>query len=269
MWHHSASTPHTILFHSAIRANPVKHSIALTLSLALVGGGALVAVASGFGYRLQLWDYLPAFKILFVGVVAAIAGTVVAVVGIYLSWRSGQSASMYWSMAVFAVGVLIAVPVVSSVRLSRTLPWIHDVTTDTENPPAFAAALKDRAGAPNTADYGGPAIAKLQLAAYPDIKPLHLNVSPSAAFEAAQKSARELGWKIVAADPIAGRIEASDRTFWFGFTDDIVVRITAEAGGSRIDVRSVSRVGKSDLGANARRIRKFLGDVSSNAARKS
>jgi uncharacterized protein (DUF1499 family) len=247
----------------------VKHSIALTLSLALVGGGALVAVASGFGYRLQLWDYLPAFKILFVGIVAAIAGTVVAVVGIYLSWRGGQSASMYWSMTVFAAGVLIAVPVVSSARLSRTLPWIHDITTDTENPPAFVAILKDRAGAPNTADYGGPAVAKLQLAAYPDLKSLHLNISPSAAFEVAQESARALGWKIVDADSAAGRIEASDQTFWFGFTDDIVVRISAEAGGSRIDARSVSRVGKSDLGANARRIRKFLGDVSSNAARKS
>lgn len=237
----------------------------VTLSLVFVGGGALVAVASGFGYRLQLWDYLPAFKILFVGIVAAMVGTVVAVAGIYLSWRGGQSASMYWSVAAFVAGALVVAPVVSSARLARTLPRIHDITTDTENPPAFVAILKDRAASPNTADYGGPAIAKLQLAAYPDLEPLHLKMSPSAAFEVAQESARELGWKIVDADPAAGRIEASDRTFWFGFIDDIVVRITAEEGGSRIDARSVSRVGKSDLGANARRIRKFLGEVSSRA----
>lgn len=238
----------------------------MSLSLALVGGGAVVAAASGFGYRLQFWDYLPAFKILFAGIVVVVLGVVVAAAGVYLSWRSGQLTSMYWSIAALVAGLLIASPVVSSVRLSRSLPWIHDITTDTEDPPAFVAVLKERRAAPNTADYGGPDIAKLQLAAYPDLKPLRLEISAAAAFEEALKAARGLGWQIVDADPAAGRIEASDRTFWFGFVDDIVVRITTEAGGSRVDVRSVSRVGKSDLGVNAARIRKFLTSLSSHAA---
>lgn len=243
-------------------ASMVKYPMVTGLSLALVGGGALVAAASGFGYRLQFWDYLPAFKILIAGVVAAMVGTAIGAAGIYLNWRGGQTTSLYWSMAAFAAGLLIAAPVVSSARLLRTLPWIHDISTDTENPPPFVAVLKERAAAPNTAEYGGAAIAKLQHAAYPDLKPLHVDIPPPAAFDAALTSARELGWGIIDADPAAGRIEASDQTFWFGFVDDVVIRIAADAGGSRIDVRSVSRVGKSDLGANARRVRKFLGRFS-------
>ncbi|HEX9811226.1 MAG TPA: DUF1499 domain-containing protein [Burkholderiales bacterium] len=246
----------------------MKYSIALGLALALVGGGALVAAASGFGYRLQFWDHPPAFKILVVGVAVATVGTAVGAAAIYLSWRGGHGTSMYWSMAAFAAGLLVAAPVVSSAHLLRTLPRIHDISTDTENPPPFVAVLKERAGAPNAADYGGPAVAKLQHAAYPDLKPLYVGMPPPAAFEAALTSARELGWKIVDADSAAGRIEASDRTFWFGFIDDVVIRITAAAGGARIDVRSKSRVGKSDLGANARRVRRFLCTLPSGGAPK-
>jgi uncharacterized protein (DUF1499 family) len=72
-------------------------------------------------------------------------------------------------------------------------------------------------------------------------------------------AARALDWEIVASDAPAGRIEATATTMWFGFKDDIVVRVRPEAGGgSRVDVRSVSRVGQSDVGANAKRIREFI-----------
>jgi len=165
------------------------------------------------------------------------------------------------------LGLVILVPVVSSARLVRTLPWIHDISTDTENPPAFVAILTERAAAPNSAEYGGPGVAKRQRAAYPDVEPLRLSLAPSAVFDGALKIARDLGWKIIDADPTAGRIEASDQTFWYGFIDDIVVRVSPAAGGSRVDIRSVSRVGQSDLGANARRIRRFLSGLSGYAAR--
>lgn len=243
------------------------HSIMMVLSIALVTGGALIAVLAGFGHRLHLWQHVPAFKILFAGVIVATVGAAVGAVGIYLNWRGGHAAATYFSIAAFVAGLLVIAPVASSVRLSRILPRIHDISTDTENPPAFAAVLKERAGAPNTADYGGPAVAKLQHAAYPDLKPLRVGAPPSTVFEAALKTARDLGWKVVDADFAAGRIEASDQTFWFGFIDDIVVRVAAEADDARVDVRSVSRVGKSDLGANARRIRKFLNVLSDHLAR--
>ena len=67
-----------------------------------------------------------------------------------------------------------------------------------------------------------------------------------------------MGWNIVAKDPSQGRIEATDTTFWFGFTDDVVIRITPMGSGARLELRSVSRVGVSDVGTNAARIRSFV-----------
>ncbi len=66
------------------------------------------------------------------------------------------------------------------------------------------------------------------------------------------------GWTIVASDPATGRIEASQTSRWFGFTDDIVIRVAAHGTGSRIDMRSLSRQGRSDFGVNAARIRAYM-----------
>ena len=115
-----------------------------------------------------------------------------------------------------------------------------------------------RTGSPNPIEYEGESISKQQRAAYPDVQPARLAVPPDAAFERALSAARELGWQIVAAVPSEGRIEATDTTRWFGFKDDIVVRVTSSGTGSRVDVRSVSRLGKGDLGKNAARIRAYL-----------
>jgi len=85
-----------------------------------------------------------------------------------------------------------------------------------------------------------------------------VGVEPELAYQAALNTARDLGWKIGTESESAGMFEATDTTFWYGFKDDVVVRVTAlEEGGSRIDARSVSRVGVSDLGANAARISRF------------
>jgi len=138
------------------------------------------------------------------------------------------------------------------------VPPIHDITTDPDDPPAFEALLPLRAGAPNPAEYGGAEVAARQRAGYPDLGPLVVAAPPERAYAAALAATLEMGWQIVAAEEDAGRIEASDRTFWFGFTDDIVVRIRPDGAGSRIDVRSTSRVGAGDAGTNAARIRAFL-----------
>ena len=118
-----------------------------------------------------------------------------------------------------------------------------------------------RDGAVNPADYGGPEVAAKQQQAYPDIVPLLLNVPPGRAFERALAAAKAKGWDIVASDPAGGRIEATDTTFWFGFKDDVVVRVTPLPTGSRVDARSLSRVGVGDVGANAARVRAFLAAV--------
>ena len=115
-----------------------------------------------------------------------------------------------------------------------------------------------RQGSPNAVEYQGEAIARQQRMAYPDIRSATIAEPPDRVFTRATNAARDLGWQIVAAVPADGRIEATDTTIWFGFKDDIVVRVTPTAGGSRIDVRSVSRLGQGDLGKNAARVRAFL-----------
>jgi uncharacterized protein (DUF1499 family) len=115
-----------------------------------------------------------------------------------------------------------------------------------------------KAAGDNSAEYEGAKIAEQQRRAYPDIVPLTLALQPGAVFSRTLDTARRMGWTIVAADDAAGRIEASDRSRWFGFTDDIVIRITPSGSGSRIDLRSSSRLGRSDFGVNAARIKTYL-----------
>jgi uncharacterized protein (DUF1499 family) len=139
------------------------------------------------------------------------------------------------------------------------VPPIHDISTDTSDPPAFVAVVARRvaAGASNPPEYAGPEVAAQQQAAYPDLTPIALQAPPDQAFARALAAARSLGWEIVASEAGEGRLEATDTTRWFGFKDDVVVRIRPDGGGSRVDVRSKSRVGRSDVGANAARIRAF------------
>jgi uncharacterized protein (DUF1499 family) len=157
-----------------------------------------------------------------------------------------------------------------TVRTARALPPIHDISTDLENRPTFSQAVLDARGPDaNPVDLAdervpdgfGPAagrtVADLQREAYPDVQPLPVGVSPAAAYDAALQTAQGLGWEIVSQDQQAGVFEAQVQSFWFGFVDDIVVRVTPTEAGAVIDVRSVSRVGVSDLGANAARIRAF------------
>ena len=160
-----------------------------------------------------------------------------------------------------ALAALAAVVVVGAFPLAALLsgggaPPIHDITTDTDDPPAFVAAVA--LNTPGRTEYD-PAVAGQQRAAYPDLGPAMLPVAPADAFDRARAVVGEMGWELLADDAAALRIEATDRSFWFGFPDDVVVRVAADGGtGSRVDVRSLSRVGGGDLGVNARRVREFV-----------
>jgi uncharacterized protein (DUF1499 family) len=136
----------------------------------------------------------------------------------------------------------------------------NDITTDLQNPPPYVAllALRRAANASNTGEYKGAKTAEQQQRSYPDIAPVTLALPPAEAFARALATTRQLNWTIVETDAGAGRIEASDRTRWFGFTDDIVVRVAAADAGSRIDVRSSSRIGTGDFGTNAARVRAYI-----------
>lgn len=136
-------------------------------------------------------------------------------------------------------------------------PRIHDITTDTADPPHFVAAPQHRGGGANPLDIR-PDVIAAQEAAYPDIGSLHTDLDPAQAYERALRTARELGWSVYHEDASAGIIEAADTTPIMAFTDDVVIRVRGDAQGARVDLRSVSRVGEGDIGANAQRIRAFL-----------
>lgn len=140
--------------------------------------------------------------------------------------------------------------------LEGAKPIIHDITTDTVDVPQFKIAATLRGENSNSLAIQRHAIAE-QIAAYPHIQTLHSEMTASAALEKATTVAEQLGWTIYHQDPAGGTIEAYDKTPLWGFIDDIVIRVRSNERGSRIDLRSVSRVGQGDLGANAARIARF------------
>ena len=238
--------------------NWTKYGAYAGLGLAAV---ALVLLAvSPLGWREGWWHFGFAFTWLmpFSGYIAS-AAAVMSLIVLAAGWsRLTRRSLMVAGVGLAAGAVLAYVPWQYNHRLN-TLPRIHDVSTDTENPPSYSAALPARA-----AENAGPAtygreIAEQQKAAYPDLAPLKVGLPPDQAFQRALDTAKAMpGWSIVAADPAAGRIEARQTSFWFRFTDDVVIRVAAESTGSRIDMRSESRQGRSDFGVNAGRIRAYM-----------
>lgn len=230
--------------------------------LALLAGTVAAAfiVLAGPLYRYAGFELSHSFKLMEWGVYAALGAIVLSVVWVIAAavTRSGQG----------LVAVVLAVALAigagqSPVRMrekAASLPMIHDITTDTANPPAFVAITPVRANAPNGVDYvTDPAD---QLKAYPDIKTVVSPLPPADLFEKSIAAANELKWDVVSSSREEGRIEATDTTAWWGFKDDVVIRIVGEGAGSKLDIRSMSRVGKSDVGVNAERIRKFIALIS-------
>jgi uncharacterized protein (DUF1499 family) len=217
------------------------------------------AMAAGAGARIALWDFRQGFRILNWAAWFGIAGTTLSLAGAILGRPGKGRRGFPLAVAGIVLGALAFGVPGNWYRIAKEVPMIHDITTDTENPPVFVTVLALRKDAPNSAIYGGPEIAAQQRAAYPDIRPLVTDLPPARAFERSRTVVRQMGWKIVDENPAEGRIEATATTRWFGFKDDVVLRIAPAAGnGSRVDIRSVSRVGRSDVGTNARRIRSFL-----------
>ena len=224
------------------------------LALGLVA--VLLLLVAGPGTRLEWWDFRTGFDLLRWAAYLGLTATAIAL--LMLLWPRTRRGGVGTLLVASLIGLAVAFVPWNGMRQARQVPPIHDISTDTRDPPAFVAVLPLRADATNPAAYGGPEIAQAQAEAYPDLRTLQLELPPQQAFERALAAARETGWEIVAAEPASGRIEATATTLWFGFKDDVVIRIRPGANGSRIDVRSASRVGKGDAGANAERIRAYL-----------
>jgi uncharacterized protein (DUF1499 family) len=226
-------------------------------------------LAAPLGYRLGLLSLRVALlTLLRWGVYLAIGAAVISLIGLVITFfrpRETRRGVTLAAVSLVVAGALIALPV--RFRMGPPPPPIHDITTDTRDPAQYVAVLPLRADAPNTTEYGGERVAAQQRQAYPDLQPATLNVPPSQAFERALAAVHEMGWDLVEADAGAGRIEATDTTFWFGFKDDVVIRVRPTEGGSRVDVRSLSRVGVGDAGTNAKRIRAYLGVLTQETRR--
>ena len=232
----------------------------IVVALAALSAAALLG-GSGLGYRLGWWEYRKGFEMLSWALYAGLGAAVLAIVALAVPRvRTGRAVALALALV---VGLGVAYVPWQWRERAQSVPRIHDISTDLQDPPKFVAVLALRKGAPNTAEYGGKEVADAQRKGYPDIRPAQLDVPPQIAFARALDTAERMGWSVVASNPAEGRIEATDTTFWYGFKDDVVVRITPAEGGSRVDVRSVSRVGRSDIGTNAQRIRRYLAKLTS------
>jgi hypothetical protein len=213
---------------------------------------------AGFGSRLGLWHFRTGFVILKWAAYGGLAAAAVAFAGMLLSVRGRRFGGLLIALVGLCAGVAVfTMPLKWRLSVGK-VPPIHDISTDTVRPPQFVDVIPLRREAPNPAEYGGASVAAQQHQAYPDIKTATINAPAEKVFADALATARIMKWEIVAAVPAEGRIEATDTTFWFGFIDDIVIRVTGAGYRTLVDVRSVSRVGKSDVGTNARRVREFL-----------
>jgi len=230
------------------------------LALALAGAAVVLLALAPIGWRAGWWHFRFSLLTLmpwaaYFGLAAVIVSVLTLAIGLSRLDRRGIGFAL---VALIGGGLIAYVPWHYD-QIRQAVPPIHDITTDTDSPPAFVAVVLLRQGeGVNPVAYEGAKIGEQQLRAYPDIVPLTVGLAPDAAFGRALDTAEQMGWTIVASDKASGRIEASQRSRWMGFTDDIVVRVTPAGAGSRIDLRSSSRYGRSDFGVNAARIRAYL-----------
>ena len=225
--------------------------------------GLVMLAASGPLYRVGALSLPNAFAMLRWAAYVGIAAIVLAVPPAFIGYARGQRPRvLVAALALLGGAAAFGIPFQLQ-QSARSLPPIHDITTDLENPPVFQAVVPLRADAQNSLDR--PAnLAQQQRDGYPDLAPVTLPMPMDQAFDRALAEAQDAGWRIVTADKASGRLEATDTTRWFGFEDDVIVRLTPWGSGTRVDVRSVSRIGRGDVGTNARRIRRYLAELEAN-----
>lgn len=251
---------------------------ACSIGLTLVILGAVVAAASGPLYQAGVLELFPAFGVLRYAIYGMLAGAALCLIGFILGIIAFKG-DVLSNAATGLLGLVIAgaVFIVPYSQTSRNAPPIHEITTDFDNPPAFidVVPLREEWGARNPPDYvplvegfgRSVDVVAEQKDHYPDIEALRFEGTHyEAVFEKALKGVEEMGWTLVSANPQLGRIEAYDTTQWFGFVDDVVIRIEAVPMAYELDIRSKSRIGFGDVGANAERVRKYLQKVSGRPA---
>jgi uncharacterized protein (DUF1499 family) len=226
----------------------------------LVGGVVgLVCLALGaLGTKFGIWGFQTGLLLFAVGGALGVLGVVLGLIALIVTFTRKLPAAR----ASVAVGlVLCAVPAGvfgSQFIAANGVPPIHNISTDTEDPPAFDKIIALRGEGSNPHEYDASKLAEVQQQAYPDIQPLVTDAAPGDMFNRTTSVLEDMGLEIVDANAENNTIEATATTFWMGFKDDVIVRIRPNGTGSTVDIRSVSRVGQSDIGVNAKRIRAIM-----------
>ena len=239
----------------------------LTNALAVLGlvvavGCALAALGAGLGTRFGWWHYRAGLATLAnVFWVAAGSAAACAVAVVLAAMRANARRALLIGLAGLVIGGITAWVPYDLRMTANALPPIHDITTDLVDPPKFVRVATLRKPDDNPVVYDGPKVAGQQQKAYPDLAPLALKAPRDKVFAAAQAALASMGLELIEADAAQGRIEATATSLLFGFKDDVVVRIADDAGATKVDVRSKSRVGRNDFGMNAKRVRAFLANL--------
>ena len=220
--------------------------------------GAVVGIVAlpvgALGTKLGIWPFTGGFLLLAVGVVLATIAFFLGLIGAIYSNAKKRASDRKSCLIGVAISIVVLGLMGNQFMMATGVPPIHNITTDTDDPPQFRSlvAVREAEGA-NPHKYDSE-LAGVQQEAYPHIKPLISTVSSGEMFRRVVTTLESMNMEVVAQDAVSGHVEATDETFWFGFKDDVVVRVQAEGSGSIVDIRSVSRVGQSDLGKNAERI---------------
>ncbi|WP_394213181.1 DUF1499 domain-containing protein [Psychrobacter piscatorii] len=223
----------------------------------------LVALAGPL-YKFGMIELATAFAGFKFGVFAGIAALILLVIQLLFKRHTASIGSALTS-AVLAIAAIV-IPL-SMMNTAKNVPPIHDISTDLVNPPAFIAIAPLRADAPNPVAYDGIETAEQQRTAYPELQTLRYDQTQPELMAAGTQAIENLGWELVNIDADKGIIEATDTTAWFGFKDDVVVRITDNENERLVDIRSKSRIGGSDLGKNAARVYKLIDELDSILAK--
>lgn len=210
--------------------------------------------------KLDALESFVGFQLFLLGGALGLLALLFGLISVYTTRRATGRAGRGLAVGAALVGAVVVAVLGWAATRSGAVPPINDITTDPADPPQFVALAREQPG--RDMSYPGETFASQQRAGYPDLAPIPFSGPPDQAFAAAKTAIEGFGWKIVAADPAAGTIEATDTSRIFRFVDDIVVRVRPQDSGARVDMRSKSRVGRGDVGANAARIRKLRGALS-------
>ncbi|MGP5309186.1 DUF1499 domain-containing protein [Vreelandella alkaliphila] len=241
------------------RSGRVWPTLLAWLSVIALIASALLMAGAGPAYRWELISLGDAFNLMRNGVYAATAAVAISILLLLISaFTRRMGAGVAAIFVIVATAALLYMPWQQWQRAQQA-PAIHDITTDTQNPPDFVALRDAREAAPNAVDYPGEATARQQQMAYPNVQPLQVTAPKATVLAAAQAEVEASGWQIAAITE--STIEATATTRWFGFEDDVIIRLTEQQNGVQVDMRSASRLGTSDVGTNALRIETFLDNL--------